>query len=208
MNRTELFRRFRRRIVPILVLEIALAVLFCYAILSEVKANNKQLTFDSLKVNFATTSIVQPAQNAAKETKDIIQLQQKESFVNGGTVIFADKYLGFPYRLGGRDIRTGLDCAGFVNYVFTKGPAGKHWTSMTVGGLYREIGGKSVGTKNMKPGDIIFFGSGLSHVAIYAGNGEIVHAMDESHGICRTKLYRSNGSTYSGKTIADVRRVL
>lgn len=208
MNRTDLFLRIRRRIIPIIMLEIVLAVLCCYAILLEVKANNKQLTFDSLKVNFATTSIVEPAQKAAKETKDIIQLQQKESFMNGETVVFADKYLGYPYRLGGRDIRTGLDCAGFVNYVFTNGPAGKHWTSMTVGGLYKEIGGKSVGTKNMKPGDIIFFGSGLSHIAIYAGNGEIVHAMDESHGICRTKLYRSNGSTYSGKTIADVRRVL
>lgn len=208
MNRTGLFRRVRRRIIPILILEIVLTVLFCYAILSEVKANNKQLSFDAIKVNFATASIAQPAQRAAKETKEIIQTQQQESFISGGTVVFADKYLGFPYRLGGRDIRTGLDCAGFVNYVFTKGPAGKHWTSMTVGGLYTEIGGKSVGAKNMKPGDIIFFGSGLSHVAIYAGNGEIVHAMDERHGICRTKLYRSNGSTYSGKTIADVRRVL
>lgn len=208
MNRTVLCRRVRRRIVPILLVEIVLVMLCFYAIVIEVKANNKQVSFDALKVNFAATSIVQPVQNTAKETKDIIQTQQKESFVNGGTVIFANKYLGYPYRLGGRDIRTGLDCAGFVNYVFTKGPAGKNWTSMTVGGLYHEIGGKSVGTKNMKPGDIIFFGSGLSHVAIYAGNGEIVHAMDESHGICRTKLYRSNGSTYSGKTIADVRRVL
>ena len=60
----------------------------------------------------------------------------------------------------------------------------------------------------MKPGDIIFFGSGLSHVAIYAGNGQIVHAMDEANGICRTKLFRSNGNTYSGKKIVDVRRVL
>lgn len=208
MKRTEIFRRVRRRIVPILMLEVVLTTVCCYAIVSEVKANNRQLMFASFKVRFAAASIVQPAQKAAKETKDIIQTQQKESFVNGGTVVFADKYLGYPYRLGGRDIRTGLDCAGFVNYVFTKGPAGKNWTSMTVGGLYKEIGGKSVGTKNMRPGDIIFFGAGLSHVAIYAGNGEIVHAMDESHGICRTKLFRSNGSTYSGKSIADVRRVL
>lgn len=208
MNRTDLSRQVHRRIIPILLIEIALVTLCCHAILAEVKTNNKQMSFDAVKVNLSAASIVQPAQRAAKETKEVIQMQQQESFVSGGTVVFADKYLGYPYRLGGRDIRTGLDCAGFVNYVFTKGPAGKKWTSMTVGGLYHEIGGKSVGTKNMKPGDIIFFGSGLSHVAIYAGNGEIVHAMDESHGICRTKLYRSNGSTYSGKTIADVRRVL
>ena len=79
---------------------------------------------------------------------------------------------------------------------------------MNVGGLYHEIGGKSVSVDKMKPGDIIFFGSGLSHVAIYAGNGQIMHAMDEANGICRTKLFRSNGSTYSGKKIVDVRRVL
>ncbi len=198
----------RRRILLILLGEVLLAGIFSYAIMSEAYAYNKKKVFDETKTELELTGIITPTQATAKETAKTIQTNADETLVEPGTVNYADKWLGYPYKLGGRNIETGLDCAGFVNYVFTHGPAGKSWSSMNVGGLYNEIGGKSVSVKNMKPGDIIFFGSSLSHVAIYAGNGEIVHAMDESHGICRTKLFRSDGNTYSGKTIKDVRRVL
>ena len=208
MKRIQLKTMIRRRILPILLGEILLAVVFSYAIVLESHAYNRKKVFDATKTNLVLSSIIQPTKATAKETAETIQENADETLVEPGTVNYADKWLGYPYRLGGRNIETGLDCAGFVNYVFTHGPAGKSWTSMSVGGLYNEIGGESISVKNMKPGDIIFFGSNLSHVAIYAGNGEIVHAMDESHGICRTKLFRSDGKTYSGKTIKNVRRVL
>ena len=208
MTLTRVKIAIKRRILPILLIELVLAIVFSYAIVQKASAYNQQKKFDASKINFAVTNVLKPTKALAASTVKTIQENQDAALTNASTVHYAMKYLGYPYVLGGRNIETGLDCAGFVNYVFTKGPAGKNWKSMNVPGLYHEIGGKSVSTKNMQPGDIIFFGSGLSHVAIYAGNGKIVHAMDESHGICTTTLFRSNGSTYSGKKIVDVRRVL
>lgn len=201
-------KALQRRIVPVLLGELLLVGVCSFAIFMEAHAYNRQKLFDANKTHFVMTSVLEPTKAMAASASKTIQNKEDASMTDAGTVRYASKYLGYPYVLGGRNIETGLDCAGFVNYVFTQGPAGKNWTSMSVGGLYHEIGGKSVSVNSMKPGDIIFFGSGLSHVAIYAGNGKIVHAMDESHGICTTTLFRSNGSTYSGKKIVNVRRVL
>ena len=46
--------------------------------------------------------------------------------------------------------------------------------------------GKSVSMRNLKPGDILTYSG---HVAIYAGNGKIVHAVTEGQGIKVTSMY-------------------
>ena len=133
-------------------MELILLTVFCYAIGTETTAYNRKIAFDAKKVAFTMKDAVVPVKDTVKETKTVIEAQEDQSLTEGKTIVFADRYLGNPYVLGGRDIETGVDCAGFVNYVFTHGPAGKHWKSMNVGGLYHEIGGKSVSVDKMKPG--------------------------------------------------------
>lgn len=98
---------------------------------------------------------------------------------------FAIKYVGNPYVYGGTSLTNGADCSGFVQTVFAqfgikllrvaddqmKGPS----TSLISAGYKRAV---VVSTNNMLPGDLVFYGSSnyASHVAIYIGDGKIVHA--------------------------------
>lgn len=86
----------------------------------------------------------------------------------------AQKYLGVRYVYGGSS-PSGFDCSGFVYYVLNQvGYA----PSRAISGQYKL--GVSVEKSDLQPGDIVFFAntytSGLSHVGIYAGNGQFIHA--------------------------------
>lgn len=98
---------------------------------------------------------------------------------------FALQYVGNPYVYGGTSLTNGADCSGFVQTVFAHfgitllrvaddqmhGPS-----SYYIGLGYKPA--TVVSVSEMKPGDLVFYGSGnyASHVAIYIGNGQIVHA--------------------------------
>jgi cell wall-associated NlpC family hydrolase len=209
-------KKIAKHIVPVLAVEMAMIFAFSTTIVGTVDDNArlKAATIENTKAVASVSTenisvgkaVTTESTTGAVKQREIKIEEERIAKLGQSTVEYGLQFMGYPYRYGGRDINTGLDCAGFVNWVFTHGPAGKTWTSMSVGGLYNEIGGTHVSVDDMKPGDIIFFGD-LSHVAIYAGDGYIIHAMDEANGICKTPLYRG-GSTYSGKIIYDVRRVL
>ena len=205
----KVIRIIEYRIIPVLVIELVLLVVLSYSVVSEANDNYQRMVELQANITALYTSSVEGVEEAnGPLLQEAAQTIDDKSFdlYRKGIIDFADQYLGYPYRLGGRNIETGLDCAGFVNFVFSNA-SGRDWSSMSVPGLYREIGGVSVSEDDLQVGDIIFFGNN-SHIAIYAGDGQIVHAMDESNGICRTTLFRANGRTYSGKTIKDIRRVL
>ena len=90
----------------------------------------------------------------------------------------AEKYLGYPYVWGGSSPETSFDCSGFVSWVINH--CGNGWNVGRLGaeGL-RQIC-TYVPPSEAKPGDLIFFQgtydtSGASHVAIYVGNGMMIH---------------------------------
>ena len=86
----------------------------------------------------------------------------------------AKKNLGVKYLWGGTTPR-GFDCSGFVKYSYAK--AGKT-LPRTAAEMHRK--GKAVNQSAMKPGDLMFFAqskaSRPSHVALYLGNGKMIHA--------------------------------
>lgn len=86
----------------------------------------------------------------------------------------AKKYLGTPYVYGGAS-PSGFDCSGFVYYVLKQMGFSPYRTPAD---QYRM--GTSVAKENLQPGDIVFFAntyaSGISHVGIYAGNGQFIHS--------------------------------
>jgi peptidoglycan DL-endopeptidase CwlO len=79
------------------------------------------------------------------------------------------RYLGVPYRWGGAS-PSGFDCSGFVMYAYAKiGISLPHHAASQFG--Y----GRPVARSALRPGDLVFF-NGLSHVGIYIGDGQFVHA--------------------------------
>ena len=96
-------------------------------------------------------------------------------------VDYALKFVGGPYRAGGNDPHTGVDCSGFVRYVMQHGAG----ISMNRSSGSQATQGHAVNSSQMQPGDLLFYsgGSGINHVAMYIGDGKIVHASTYATGI-------------------------
>lgn len=90
---------------------------------------------------------------------------------------YAQQFIGNPYVYGGNSLVSGTDCSGFVNLVFAHFGIKVPRTTWT---LYEGVEGyatpKYVSQAELKPGDLIFYYSDIRHVAIYIGDGKIVHA--------------------------------
>ena len=109
----------------------------------------------------------------------------EENSTGAKIVNFALQYVGNPYVYGGTSLTNGADCSGFVQTVFAKfgyklvrvaddqmkGPSSYYANQ----GYLKPV---VVDMSSIMPGDLIFYGSGnyATHVAIYMGNGQIVHA--------------------------------
>ena len=96
-------------------------------------------------------------------------------------VDYALQFVGNPYRYGGSDPNTGVDCSGFTRYVM-QNAAG---VSLNRSSSSQATQGRTVSAAEMQPGDLIFYGNGsrVNHVAMYIGDGQIVHASTERTGI-------------------------
>lgn len=114
--------------------------------------------------------------------------------VSGSDVVaYAMTFVGNPYVWGGKDPNTGADCSGFTSYVYA------HFGISIPSYSYSQRSvGKEVSYENAQPGDLICY---AGHVAIYMGNGKIVHAKGTAYGIVG-----NDNATY--RPIITVRRVL
>ncbi len=92
------------------------------------------------------------------------------------------RFLGVPYVFGGTST-SGFDCSGFVQHVFAMLGVG---LPRTADAQY-DVGKPAVG--GPRPGDLVFFDTygGVSHVGIYLGKGQFVHA-SSSHGVMVSHL--------------------
>lgn len=97
-------------------------------------------------------------------------------------VKFALAKVGKSYQHGATGPNA-FDCSGLTSYAYAK--AGVKLPRSSRSQLSK---GKSVKKKNLKPGDLVFFYSPVSHVAIYIGDGKVVHAGNSRTGVNVTKL--------------------
>lgn len=114
-------------------------------------------------------------------------------------VDYALQFVGNPYKYGGSDPNTGADCSGFVKYVL------KNSANVSLPRSSREQAGEGIAIdqSQMRPGDLIFYGGKrISHVALYIGDGVIVHASTEKTGI-RTENWDYNTPTKIVNVMGD-----
>ena len=119
---------------------------------------------------------------AAEETKAAEEAAvQAKADARQNVVAYALQFVGGKYRAGGNDPHTGADCSGFVKYVMEHAAG----ISMNRSSSSQATQGHKISSNDMQPGDLIFYGSGssISHVAMYIGDGKIVHASTERTGI-------------------------
>lgn len=92
----------------------------------------------------------------------------------GDLIMNAMSLIGLSYRFGGNSPTQGLDCSGFMQYIF------KRSMGITLPRTSAEMAtvGQQVDRAKLKPGDMVFFGAGgrVSHVGMYIGNDRFIHA--------------------------------
>lgn len=113
----------------------------------------------------------------------------------------ATKYLGVRYSYGGTSSK-GFDCSGYVRHVFNE--LGIDSLSRTSSGMYQQ--GETVAKSDLQAGDLVFFntsGRGVSHVGIYIGSGQFIHA-STSKGVVKTSI---NDKYYWGSKYVGAKRV-
>ncbi|MCX8567023.1 MAG: NlpC/P60 family protein [Glomeribacter sp. 1016415] len=135
-------------------------------------------------------------------------IQERHTFLSdmatqaSDVVVSALHMIGVRYRWGGNTPDSGLDCSGFVRYVF------QDTLGLTL--PRRAVEMSRVGTKikmtDLRPGDLVFFNTmrrTFSHVGIYIGDNKFVHSPSTGNNIRVDRL----DNRYWGKRYTGARRV-
>ena len=115
----------------------------------------------------------------------------------------AKGYKGYSYRWGGMSPKTGFDCSGFVNYIYDQYG---YDLDRTAQDIYSN-NGTAVTKDSLQPGDVLCFGYGsksISHVGIYIGGGEMIHASTSTTGVIISDI----NSDYYTRMFVGAKRIL
>ena len=124
-------------------------------------------------VAMASAAVTMSVHTSSKEVK--------ASEKGDAVVEYAKNFVGNRYRYGGLSLTNGTDCSGFTMSVYAHFGYGLSRSSYT-----QVNNGRAVSMSSLQPGDLLFYkygGSTISHVAIYIGGGQIIHASTEETGI-------------------------
>jgi cell wall-associated NlpC family hydrolase len=119
----------------------------------------------------------------------------------------ADRYVGIRYVWGGNTPSEGFDCSGFVRYIFAQHGIQLPRVSRDQAGAGQWLPPR---LDALAPGDLMFYAGRdgvIDHVAIYAGDGRIIHASATGRGVRYDDLTSSRGHYYATRMVA-ARRVI
>ena len=110
------------------------------------------------------------------------KVEQKRVAERKALVNFAVQFVGNPYVYGGTSLTNGADCSGFVMSVFKEFG---YELPRVAAAQYEASQKKDI--SQMETGDLVFYGAGgINHVALYIGDGKVVHALNSNKGIVIT----------------------
>ena len=110
------------------------------------------------------------------------KVEQKRVAERKALVNFALQFEGNPYVYGGTSLTNGADCSGFVMSVFKEFG---YDLPRVAAAQYESSQKKDI--SQLETGDLVFYGAGgINHVALYIGDGKVVHALNSNKGIVIT----------------------
>lgn len=146
---------------------------------------------NSIELSDSPNSKCDGARRLLKEDDDVLAFPATES-AGIQLAAYAQSFVGHPYVYGGTS-PSGFDCSGFMQYVFAH--FGYRISRTATAQL---ADGYKVSWEDLQPGDIIYFGYGnvATHVGMYIGNDQFVHAENPSTGVVITGL---STTSYAGR---------
>jgi cell wall-associated NlpC family hydrolase len=113
----------------------------------------------------------------------------------------AEDYLGIPYKWGGNTPDEGFDCSGYVKFVFARQGVQLPRTSREQARAGQQVTARVAA---LRQGDLMLFAerSTISHVAIYAGGGRIIHSSSSGGGVRYDDLGTRRGQWYVQHMVA------
>ena len=144
------------------------------------EAEAKRKAEEERRAAAAQQAIVEDTTIAAPNTT-----YSTNSELRSNIVEYAKQFVGTRYIMGGQSLTGGTDCSGFTCYVLANFG---YSVGRTPSSQYSSAG-RSVSLEEIQPGDIICYGSGgCSHVALYIGDGQIVHEANSRMGCCISSI--------------------
>jgi cell wall-associated NlpC family hydrolase len=114
----------------------------------------------------------------------------------------AEQFLGVPYKWGGSSPASGFDCSGYVKYVYGRQGVQLPRTSREQAGAGVKVTPR---VTSLRQGDLMLFAEArkpISHVAIYAGGGRIIHSSSSGGGVRYDDLGTKRGQWYVQHMVA------
>ena len=146
-------------------------------LIAEAKERARKAAKEEAAREVAAAAAAEARKAGKPSPPDGVKVSVPDSVSGNDVVAIAMKYLGARYVWAGAS-PSGFDCSGFVMYVYDKlGISLPHSSRMQYG--Y----GTAVARGDLRPGDLIFFYSPISHVSIYIGDGQMIHAAGTGKGV-------------------------
>ncbi len=139
------------------------------------------------------------AENVTIMVTEPVGTYSSNAELRSSIVNYAMQFLGNRYVHGGNSLVTGTDCSGFTSLIYKE--FGYSLSRTPSGQL--SSNGRSIDYSQIQPGDIICYGKGgkCTHVALYIGNGQIIHSANSRKGVV---IYQADYDTMIGiKNVID-----
>lgn len=172
---------------------------------SKIKVSGKEgyvstsLLSDKKKETSRAAETLRNTENTNNQTTTSSAATVPVSQKGGSVVETAKNYIGKASYVYGASGPSSFDCSGFTSYIYKQYGVS---LSRTAAGQYSN--GVAVSKDQLQPGDLVMFGkSGINHVGIYIGGGQMVHAANPSRGVTTDTI----NSGYYGNNYVGARRV-
>ncbi len=139
-------------------------------------ADAQEVARRAQEIKEETARIRKEALERAAQQKEEKRVAKRQAVAD-----FAVQFVGNPYVWGGTSLTNGADCSGFVMSVFANFG---YELPRVAAAQYSASQKKDL--SQIEVGDLVFYGSGISHVALYIGDGKVVHALNSNKGIVIT----------------------